>query len=345
VDFGYRGTLQFGDRVWFDYDGNGIQDTGEPGINGVVITLKNAAGTPIATTTTSGNGNYAFTNLPAGTYSVVIVPSSLPGGSVPTYDLDGTATPNVTVVTLAAGQSRTDVDFGYRGNGSIGDRVWLDYNANGVQDAGEVGINGVTVQLLDSANNLIATATTAGDGNYSFPNLLPGTYKVSIVTATLMTGAIQTYDLDGTATPNTASVSLSAGQSRVDADFGYRVTPPGTGTIGFWKTHPQSWPVSSITIGGVVYTRDQAITILSTPSRGDKSIDLFDQLVAAKLNLIAGNNSSCIYSTISSADAWMTAHPPGSGVSGSSAAWTTASPWHTQLDNYNNGLLCAAHRN
>ncbi len=345
VDFGYRGALQFGDRVWFDYDGNGIQDTGEPGINGVVITLKNSAGTPIATTTTSGNGNYVFTNLPAGSYSVVIVPSSLPGGAVPTYDLDGTATPNVTAVTLTAGQSRTDVDFGYRGTGSIGDRVWLDYNANGVQDAGEIGINGVKVQLLDTANNLIATVTTAGDGNYTFPNLLPGTYKVSIVTSTLMSGAVQTYDLDGTSTANTASVSLAAGQNRTDADFGYRVTPPGTGTIGYWKTHASDWPVSSITIGGVVYTRDQAIAILNTPPRGDESINLFVQLLAAKLNLITGNNPSCIYSTVNSSDAWTAAHPPGSGVSGSSAAWTTASPWQTQLNNYNNGQLCAAHRN
>jgi hypothetical protein len=345
VDFGYRGVLQFGDRVWFDYDGNGIQDTGEPGITGVVITLKNSAGMPIATTTTGTNGNYTFTNLPAGTYSVNIVPSSLPGGAVPTYDLDGTVTPNVATVTLAAGQNRTDVDFGYRGNGSIGDRVWLDYDADGVQDAGEAGINGVTVQLRDANNTLIASAVTAGDGSYTFPNLLPGTYKVSVVTSTLMAGAVQTYDLDGTATANTASVGLAAGQSRTDADFGYRVTPPGTGTIGYWKTHASAWPVSSITIGGVVYTRDQAITILSTPSRGDKSIDFFDQLVAAKLNLIAGNNPSCIYSTISSGDAWMAAHPPGSGVGGSSSAWTTASPWHTQLDNYNNGLLCATHRN
>ncbi|HEX3530837.1 MAG TPA: SdrD B-like domain-containing protein [Thermoanaerobaculia bacterium] len=346
VDFGYRGVQQFGDRVWFDYDGNGIQDTGEPGITGVVITLKNSAGTPIATTTTGTNGNYTFTNLPAGTYSVVIVPSSLPGGAVPTYDLDGTATPNVTTVTLAAGQSRTDVDFGYRGNGSLGDRVWLDYNANGVQDAGEIGINGVTVQLLDSSSNsLIATATTAGDGNYTFPNLLPGTYKVSVVTSTLMSGATQTYDLDGTATANTASVSLSAGQNRTDADFGYRVAAPGTGTIGYWKTHASAWPVASITIGGVVYTRDQAITILNTPPRGDESIVLFVQLLAAKLNLITGNNPSCIYSTVNSSDAWTAAHPPGSGVSGSSAAWTTASPWQTQLNNYNNGLLCAPHRN
>jgi hypothetical protein len=137
---------------------------------------------------------------------------------------------------------------------------------------------------------------------------------------------------------------VSAGQSRTDADFGYRVTPPGTATIGYWKNHPTAWPVTTIKIGNVVYTRDQAIALFDTPSRGDKTIDLFKQLVASKLSLLAGNNPSCIYSTIASADAWMAAHPPGSNVSSSSSAWTTASPWHTQLDNYNNGQLCAPHR-
>jgi hypothetical protein len=345
ADFGYRGTLQFGDRVWFDDDGNGIQDTGEPGISSATIELRNSSGALIATTITGANGFYSFYNLPAGTYTVTVVASTLPGGAVPTYDLDGTATPHVAVVTLTAGQSRTDVDFGYRGTASLGDRVWLDYDADGIQDAGENGINGVTVQLLDTAGNVIASAVTAGNGNYTFPNLLAGTYKVKIVSSTLPAGVIQTYDLDGTGTAHIATVTVTGGQTRTDADFGYRVPPPGTGTIGYWKTHSEAWPVSNITLGGVAYTRDQAIVLLGTPSRGDKSIDLFKQLVAAKLNLIVGNNPSCIYQTVASADAWMMSHPPGSNVGGSSAAWTQASPWHTQLDNYNNGQLCAPHRN
>jgi hypothetical protein len=345
ADFGYRGTLQFGDRVWFDYDGNGIQDTGEPGIPSATIELRNSSGTLIATTITGANGLYSFYNLPAGTYTVTVVASTLPGGAVPTYDLDGSATPNVAVVALTAGQSRTDVDFGYRGTASLGDRVWLDYDADGIQDAGENGINGVTVQFLDTAGNVIASAVTAGNGNYTFPKLLAGTYKVKVVSSTLPAGAVQTYDLDGTGTAHIAMVTVAGGQTRTDADFGYRLAGPGTGTIGYWKTHPEAWPVSSITIGGVVYTRDQAIVLLGTPSRGDKSIDLFKQLVAAKLNLIVGNDPSCIYQTIASADAWMTSHPPGSNVSAGSSAWTQASPWHTQLDNYNNGQLCAPHRN
>jgi hypothetical protein len=342
VDFGYRGSLQFGDRVWFDYDGDGVQDTGEPGLASVTIELRNSSGALVATTITGANGLYSFYNLPPGTYTVTVVASTLPAGAIATYDLDGAASANTAAVTLMTGQNRTDVDFGYRGTASLGDRVWLDYDGDGAQDAGEVGINGATVQLLDSAGTVIATTATAGDGNYSFPNLLAGTYKVKVIAPAGMT---QTYDLDGMATPGIATAAVSAGQSRTDVDFGYRKTAPGTGTLGYWKTHAEAWPVATITIGGRVYTKDQAITLLGTPSRGDKSIDLFKQLVAAKLNLIEGNNPSCIYQTINSADAWMATYPPGSNVSAGSAAWITASPWHTTLDNYNNGQLCAPHRN
>ena len=43
-------------------------------------------------------------------------------------------------------------------------------------------------------------------------------------------------------------------------DFGFTATSgftnPGTGTPGFWKNHPEAWPVSSVTVGGVTYTKD-----------------------------------------------------------------------------------------
>ena len=154
VDFGYRNTGSVGDRVWLDTNGNGVQDAGEAGINGVTVQLLDGANNVVATATTSGDGNYTFDNLAAGTYTVKVVASSLPAGVAETYDLDGVASANQATFTLAAGQNRTDVDFGYRNTGSVGDRVWLDANANGIQDAGEPGINGVTVQLLDAANNV-----------------------------------------------------------------------------------------------------------------------------------------------------------------------------------------------
>ncbi len=228
VDFGYRNTGSVGDRVWLDTNANGVQDAGEAGINGVTVQLLNAANTVIATTTTSGDGNYTFENLAAGTYTVRIVASSLPAGVAETYDLDGVASANQATFTLTPEQHRTDVDFGYRNTGSVGDRVWLDTNANGVQDAGEAGINGVTVQLLDGGNNVVATATTSGDGNYTFGNLAAGTYTVRIVASSLPAGVAETYDLDGVASANQATFTLNAGQNRTDVDFGYR----NAGSVG-----------------------------------------------------------------------------------------------------------------
>ena len=211
VDFGYRYTGSVGDRVWLDANANGVQDAGEAGINGVTVQLLDGANNVVATATTSGDGNYTFNNLAGGTYTVRVVASSLPAGVAETYDLDGVASANQATFTLAAGANRTDVDFGYRYTGSIGDRVWLDTNANGVQDAGEAGINGVTVQLLDGANNVVATDTTSGDGNYTFDNLAAGTYTVRIVTSSLPAGVAETYDLDGVASANQATFTLAAG--------------------------------------------------------------------------------------------------------------------------------------
>lgn len=70
--------------------------------------------------------------------------------------------------------------------GTVGGRVWNDANSNGIQDAAEAGSNlaGVQVQLLDANNNVIATATTASNGTYSFADVVPGQYKVRVVLPT-----------------------------------------------------------------------------------------------------------------------------------------------------------------
>jgi hypothetical protein len=67
------------------------------------------------------------------------------------------------------------------GTGSIGDFIWLDKNANGIQDIGESGLANVTVKLYDSTNKLISTATTDNSGNYSFSNLTTGDYALEVI--------------------------------------------------------------------------------------------------------------------------------------------------------------------
>lgn len=50
---------------------------------------------------------------------------------------------------------------------NIGNFVWMDSNRNGIQDGGEAGISGVTVQLWNGAmDSLIAFTSTNASGNY-----------------------------------------------------------------------------------------------------------------------------------------------------------------------------------
>ena len=116
-----------------------------------------------------------------------------------------------------------------------------------------------------------------------------------------------------------------------------------TRTQGYWKTHPRDWPVEEITIGGILYTKEQAIDILKTPVKEDMTIAMFYQLVAAKLNVYNGATYECIDQTIIDADDWMTVNPLGSGVEASSEAWEFGEPLKDLLDDYNNGLMCASH--
>jgi hypothetical protein len=122
------------------------------------------------------------------------------------------------------------------------------------------------------------------------------------------------------------------------------VQQPGTGTPGYWKNHPDAWPVQSITVGGLSYTKAQAIAWLSKVGK-DKTTTMFSSLVPAMLNVMIGNDGSCISSAIDAGNAWMATYGPvGSGVAGGSEAWSIGEPTHQTLDAYNNGLLCAPHR-
>ena len=82
---------------------------------------------------------------------------------------------------MAAGETNVTIDAGFYQPAHIGDYVWNDKNANGIQDAGESGISGVTVNLLDSTGmNILQTTSTDASGLYGF-TVAPGTYVVQFV--------------------------------------------------------------------------------------------------------------------------------------------------------------------
>src|SRR5712692_10584393 len=66
---------------------------------------------------------------------------------------------------------------------------------------------------------------------------------------------------------------------------------------GFWKNHPDAWSVTSLTLGSQTYTQAQLLTILTTPVRGDASLILADQLIAAKLNIANGSDPASVSAT------------------------------------------------
>lgn len=120
--------------------------------------------------------------------------------------------------------------------GSIGDRVWKGLNADGVQDAGEPGLVGWTVTLIQNGT-VLTSQQTGADGLYLFDGLPAGNYTVQV---TRKAGYTQTFDLDGLLTPNVATASLALGEHRRDVDFGYTCftacPPSGCGcTPGFWS--------------------------------------------------------------------------------------------------------------
>lgn len=119
---------------------------------------------------------------------------------------------------------------------------------------------------------------------------------------------------------------------------------PGVAGPGYWKNHPSAWPVDEITIGGRTYPKRMAILLMSLPEKGDKTKTVFRHLVAAKLNVLVGNDDSCIAEAIEAADAWLARHPVCSGVRASSLPWRRIAPVVTRLDAYNSGLLCAPPR-
>jgi hypothetical protein len=195
-----------GDRVWLDNGagalaGNGNQDAGEPGVAGVTVTLyDDVTGDIVAVTTTDANGNYLFNNLPANTnykvgFSAPAGTVLTTGGTLSTGNGTTNSDPNpttgltTTINTGVAGTKITGVDAGLRNDpkGALGDFVWNDINNNGIQDAGEPGVPGVTMRLYgpgpDGLANgvgdvLLATTTTDANGYYVFPNLDPGKYFV-----------------------------------------------------------------------------------------------------------------------------------------------------------------------
>ncbi|WP_394940796.1 SdrD B-like domain-containing protein [Psychromicrobium sp. YIM B11713] len=241
IDAGVFKPVTIGDTVFTDVNGNGVQDDGEPGLAGVKVDLLDKDGNVVATTTSGPNGEYSFTNVVPGTYSVKFTAPDgsvfTPKGTDPAADKDSNPNPNgqTDPFTVVSGVDNKTIDAGLVTPATIGNQVFQDTNGNGVQDEGEPGLPGVKVELLnadgtpvtDLSGQPVPAQTTGADGKYSFGNLAPGNYKVKFTgpEGTKLTAKGTDPAKDGDSNPNpdgtTDPVTLNSGMTDNTVDAGF----------------------------------------------------------------------------------------------------------------------------
>lgn len=270
-------VVGMGNYTWIDTDKDGLQDSDEVPLGGVVVTLFNPDGTPAknvagggATATTDSKGYYFIDNLLPGSYYAKF---TLPANYTFTKKGDGSSlldsnpdtttgiTPVFTIAASVSGDTVADtdsatlatfvnptIDAGVIFNGpkvSVGDYVWWDINRDGIQDKWETPIDGVTLSIKNADGSPVAdvfgrpvtTTTTDVNGKYSFDNLPPGQYKVTVAPPA---GATATKASSGKDVAKDSSTGSAASRNMTtDADR------DPTLDFGFYK--------SSVTLGNRVW--------------------------------------------------------------------------------------------
>ena len=120
-------------------------------------------------------------------------------------------------------------------------------------------------------------------------------------------------------------------------------TPGGcTFTQGYWKNHPNQWPVTHLQLGNNTYNQRQLLSILYNPVVSNGLVSLAHQEIATKLNIANGADSSCIQQILAAADSLignLIVPPVGDGFLPSAEV----SGYVTGLTRYNEGYLCSPH--
>ena len=233
VNFGYAKDYSIAGNVYRDSNRSESKDASETVFQGVTVNLVDASGNVVATTTTDADGNYSFSKLPAGDYTVKVVKDGAIKDMDQTEDPDGTKDNASGKISIGADNpTQTGVNFGYNPNNTIKGSVYRDDNRSSSRDGSEEGYQGQTVQLLDQDGNVVATTMTAADGSYSFEHLPDGTYSVKVVKDGALTDTEQTEDPDGTKDNASEPITLDPTQSvKEGVNFGYVPDYSLSGTI------------------------------------------------------------------------------------------------------------------
>jgi hypothetical protein len=214
--------------VFLDLDGDGVQTHPEPGIEGVTVFLYDGEGGLVTSIETDADGDFAFDEVEPGEYDVDIDAADLPAGIVVAADARA----------IDPGEQKVE-NFAVEGTGSIGSRVWLDADGNGVFDPDEDPLQNVAVDLIWAGFDgefgtgddwVFEPAVTDATGAWSFEDLPPGRYAGAVDTDTVGEGM-------EASTPLSFEVDLAADEDHVSDDLGFEpgddpLPQTGLGAIG-----------------------------------------------------------------------------------------------------------------
>ncbi|MCC9601882.1 carboxypeptidase regulatory-like domain-containing protein [Stieleria sp. JC731] len=213
--------------VYHDRSFEGTRDPGEEGIAGASISLVDDSGNTVATTQTDSNGFYQFESLPPGNYTLI---EQQPSGYLDGIDRAGTiggqtvgtaGNDRISQIAIPQGMSGVEYNFGELLPASIGGHVHLDVDGDCIRDPDEVGLNGVTIQLLDESGTVVRTTQTSIDGTYRFFGLTPGRYTVvEVQPEAFFDGGVTAGTVGGVVGVNQVSgIELGSGVDAFDYDF------------------------------------------------------------------------------------------------------------------------------
>lgn len=242
-------TIDLGDGAAYTFSASdfGFVDAVEGhGFKSVVITSLPTGGllTLNGTALTAVPAEVLVTDIQSGSFQFVPTSSGSMDFGFQVRDDGGTAGCNASDLDGTPNTITFNVPFG-----SIGDRLWNDANANGIQDSGETGVAGVTVSLiaagadgvLGNADDSVTTTTTDTAGNYIFTGLQAGQYQVQFASVagyqftTANAGTNDAQDSDVGADGKTATITLAAGQNITDVDAGVRLEAKGSIGDRVWR--------------------------------------------------------------------------------------------------------------
>lgn len=207
-------------HVVLDTDPIGSYEATETSLPATVVVNLLQDGSVVATDEVIGeDGAFLFDELHSGDYEIVIDDSTLPAGTVATFDYSGDVDRASGTIALGQGEDITGVDFGEAFLATLEGRVVIDADESGSYQASDAGLAGVSVQLIEDGS-VVASAFTGADGGYLFEGIEPGDYTVAVDADTLSSSYVSTFDPSGDTDRVSGTYTIAYNDVVTDVHFG-----------------------------------------------------------------------------------------------------------------------------